>query len=356
MENLIKNRLRKAIDDKVFPGCVLGVIFKNGERKVYPMGRFTYENDSPSVKEDTIYDVASVTKAIPGSSILLKLIDEGKLEINDRLADYIPEFANYENKKDVLIKHLLTYTLDLDMSAMSSLKEKTANEITETVIGAPLKSLPGIKYAYSNPTAFLIGLVVEKITGKKLDESADEYFFKPLGMNRTTFHPEKFNKSEIAPTEMDDWRKRIIQREVHDESAFVLMENGPTAIAGLFSAVPDLLNFQEMLLNKGTYKEKTYFSPTIVEKMHTNQIEKDGDFAGLGWELNKPSFMGKHSHEQMMGKTGFTGCVVIIDPTRDVGFTLLSNRIWPKRPKDNSAINEVRRDIADIIFTGFVLH
>lgn len=314
------------------------------------MGRFTYENGFPSVNENTIYDVASVTKVIPGSSILLKLINDGKLDANDKLADYVPGFANHEDKKGVLIKHLLTYTLDIDLPAMSSLKDKTADDIAKYIIQAPLKSPPGAKHIYTNSTAFFTGLVAEKITGKKLDELADEYFFKPLEMDKTTFHPEKFDKSEIAPTEVDDWRGRTIQGEVHDESASVLMKNGPTAIAGLFSTVPDLLTFQEMILNEGTYEGKDYYSPAIVKQMHTNLIEDIGEYNGLGWDLNKPAYMGKYSHEQMMGKTGFTGCVVVIDPTRGVGFTLLSNRIWPKRPKDNSAINEVRRDIADIAF------
>lgn len=342
--------MKKAVKDKVFPGCVLGIILKNGERIIYPTGSLTYEKGSARVGENTIYDIASITKAIPGSAILLKLIDEGKLNANDRLVDYLPEFGNHENKKSVLIKHILTYTLDLDVPSMSSLKDRTASEIADCMMRAPLKSPPGTRYLYTNSTAFFISLIAEKITGKKLDELADGYFFKPLGMNRTTFHPERFDKSEIAPTEMDEWRGRTIHGEVHDESTYILMNERPTAIAGLFSTVPDLLTFQEMLLNDGSHEGRRYYSPAIVKQMYTNQIADIGEDAGLGWELNKPSYMGKYSNEHIMGKTGFTGCVMITDPIEDVGFSLLSNRIFPKRPKDNSAINEVRRDVADIVF------
>ena len=350
MDNQIKARLQKAVNDKVFPGCVLGVVTKDDKRKIYSVGTLTYDADSPAVKGDTIYDVASITKAIPGGAVLLKLIDEGKLGLGDRLVDYIPEFGNFENKKEVLIRHILTYTLDLDVPPMSTLKDKSAEEITRLIIESPLKSLPGTKYLYTNATAFFIGFIVEKVTGQKIDELANEYFFRPLQMNRTTFHPNKFPKNEIAPTEIDDWRGGVVHGEVHDESTYVLRNKYIVSIAGLFSTAPDLLNFQEMLLNRGSYKGKKYFSPEIVKDMHTNQIADIGQYEGLGWELNAPIYMGNFSHERMFGKTGFTGCLVLTDPIKGVGFTLLSNRTYPKRPLDSSAINEVRRDIANIVF------
>jgi len=352
IKDAIEKRAAQGIDEKVFPGCVVGVVSRTGERNIFPVGKLTYEDDSPIVREDTIYDVASITKSVPGSSVLLALIDEGKLKLDDRLADYIPEFANQKWKEDVLIKHLLTYTVDfLDVPSMSTMKDKSPEEIVERIISAPLRVPPGTSYVYGNPTALLIGLVIQKITGAHLDTLADKYFFEPLGMRRTTFHPDRFNKSEIAPTEIDSaWRKKVVHAEVHDESASVLMRNNPTAIAGLFSTVPDMLTFQEMLLNDGVHRGKRYFSPEIIKQMFTNQVDPAIGSVGLGWELNKPSFMGRCAHDHMLGKTGFTGCVMVVDPERKLGFALFSNRTYPKRPADNHAINEVRRDVADIVF------
>src|SRR5207249_735726 len=105
MEEKLIARLEKAVQDQVFPGCVLGLVKGSGERKVFPIGHFTYDADSTPVKEVTIYDMASVTKSIPGSCSLLKLIDEGRLGLEDRLIEYVPEFGNFENKKEVRIKH-----------------------------------------------------------------------------------------------------------------------------------------------------------------------------------------------------------------------------------------------------------
>lgn len=344
----ITERLQKAIGDHVFPGCVLGIVKRDGTRQFFPIGHCTYADTSPKVTEDTIYDLASITKSIAGASSLLKLIDQGKLQLEDRLVDFVPAFGNFENKKDVQIKHILTYTLSLDVPSMWTLKDKTPDTIINIVSKAPLRNPPGCVYWYTNSTALFIGLIVEKITGKRFDVFVDEHFFTPLGMHRTTYHPEKINKEDIAPTEIDEWRGRVIQGEVHDESTFTLQQKYVTAIAGLFSTAPDLLDFLEMLLHKGVKDRKRYFSEEIVTQMHTNQLGSIGDEAGLGWVIKHPETTGTHCSDDTFSKTGFTGTIVVVDPIKGVAFTLLSNRTYPKRTPDTKAINEVRRDIAEL--------
>ena len=339
--------------DKVFPGAVVGVVFTDGRKKVVPVGRFTYEYNSPVVEGNSIFDLASMTKSIPGACSLLSLIDAGLLNLEDKLVDFVPEFGNFENKQQVTIRHILTYTLDLDLPPMSGhLKNATAAELFETVVKAPLKSPPGFRYQYVNATASFIPLIVKKVTGKTLDVFAEEKFFSTLGMSRTTFYPEKFEKTECVPTEVDDWRGRTIQGEVHDESSFILKQAGyVTAISGLFSTALDLLKFLEMLLNRGCKDGQRYFSESIIKQMHTNQLGSNiNDQAGLGWEMNWPVGLGTICGPKTFYKTGFTGTLVAIDPDRGVAFTLLTNRIYPKRPKDSLAINGVRRDIANIVF------
>ena len=110
-KNQISQAASQAIKDKIFPGCVVGVVNKNGERQILPFGNFTYDESSAKVEENTIYDTASLTKSIPTGSLALQLIDDGKLKLTDKLIDYIPEFNN-SDRENVLIKHLLTYTLD----------------------------------------------------------------------------------------------------------------------------------------------------------------------------------------------------------------------------------------------------
>lgn len=353
MDVAIKERLEQAVKDGVFPGAVVGVVKANGERLVLPVGNLTYDRKSSPVVENTIYDIASITKAIPGSCSLLKLIDEGQIRLEDRLVDFVPDFGNYEDKREVRIKHILTYTIDIDMPPLSTLITKSAEELIDLVIKAPLKNPPGGRHLYTNATAGFIGLIVEKVTGQKLDHYADENFFVPLKMARTTYHPGKFDKNEVAPTEIDIWRGRVIQGEVHDESTAILQGAGyVTAIAGLFSTVPDLLNFLEMLLNEGMKDGRQYFSKAMVKQMHTNQIDLSiNDKAGLGWAMNWPEATGTHCSEETFSKSGFTGTLVVVDPVKGVAYALLSNRTYPKRPKDNSAIMAVRKDVSNIIFT-----
>lgn len=342
--------IRRAIEEMVFPGCVVGVVRKSGERIILPYGNFTYDADSSMVKNDSVYDAASVTKSIPGSSALLLLIDKGKLNLDDRLVDYVPAFGNNKQKKDVKIKDVLTYTLDLDVPSMASLKNESPEEILKIIINAPLKENSGKKFVYTNSTSLFIHIIVEKVTGETLDVFAEKQFFTPLAMNKTTFYPATLNQEEIAPTEVDDWRGGIVRGVVHDESAYTLRRKFIVGLAGLFSTVPDMLNFQEMLLNDGEANGRRYFSPMMVKQMHSNQLMEIGESTGLGWKYNVPNFMGEHSAE-IFGMTGFTGCAVLNNFVKGVGLVILSNRTWPKRPTDGTKINAVRRDIADIVFS-----
>lgn len=333
IEKLIEDRISRAISERIFPACVVGVIKKSGQKLVFPAGNFTYEGGSPTASEASIFDVASITKAIPTSSLALKLIDEGKLRLDDKLIDFIPDFRSSSRAK-VLIKHLLTYTLEFDFQ-LSSRKDQSAGEILEKILTANFRSPPGTTRHYANATSIFLGMVVERILDNTLDNLGEEYYFKPLGMSRTTFWPQKsFGKEEVVPTEIDNWRG-LVQGEVHDESAYVFMKAGKVVgSAGLFSTAPDLLSFLEMLLNGGA---------------------SAGIHQGLGWEVHQPYYMGRYSTKETFGKTGFTGCVVICDISKGVGMTMLSNATYPKRkpPQEHiNSINEVRRDIADIVFTN----
>lgn len=345
-KNQITNIVEQAIKDEVFPGCVVGIVDDKGKRQVLSFGNFTYEPSSPIVKEDTIYDTASITKSIPTGSLALQLIDEGKLKLTDKLIDYIPEFRN-SDRETVFIKHLLTYTLD--GYGLASLKEKSAANLYETLLAHDFEKRPGTVFKYTNIPATLLGLVIEKIVGETLDQCANEHFFKPLRMVRSTFHPERFSLDEIVPTEIDKWRG-LVHGVVHDESAWICKRDGKiVGHAGLFSTAPDILNFLEMLLNKGMFQGKKYFSENIIKQMENNQIPELNDFTGLGWELNQPRFMGDFCTPRTFGKTGFTGTLCVCDIEKGIAYVILSNRIFPKRPADSTAINAFRKKVGEII-------
>lgn len=351
----ISHAANNAIKDRIFPGCVVGIVNRNGERQILPFGNFTYDKPSPKVTENTMYDTASLTKSIPTGSLALQLIDEGKLKLTDKLIDYIPEFHN-SDRENILIKHLLTYTLDGYglASTVGKISEKpmqdvTASDLQDLLLTHDFGERPGVVFKYTNIPATLLGFVIEKINSDTLDNISDKHFFKPLHMNRSTFYPERFSLDGIVPTERDDWRG-LVHGVVHDESAYIWKKEGKiVGHAGLFSTAPDILNFLEMLLKKGMFQGQRYFSEEMVEQMGTNQIEDLNEFTGLGWELNQPRYMGDHCTPHTFGKTGFTGTLAICDVTKGIAYVILSNRIHPKRPADSVAINAFRKEVGEII-------
>ena len=347
-ESLIRQRLQRAIDEKVFPGACVGTIKHDGSRVIIPAGNFTYESQSPEVTAETQYDVASITKSIPTGSLALALVEEGKMNLDDKITKFLPEYKNNYSDQ-VLIRHLLTYSVVVDFADPNfSIQTATPEEVRHNLLTTDLKFPPGEIAQYTNAPALILTMVLEKITGTTLDELAKQYFFNPLQMNHSTFTPE--DMLAVPPTEIDDWRG-LVQGVVHDETSFVLGKERPSGCAGLFSNVPDLLTFLEMLLNEGELNGRRYFSKEMVQQMHTNQFQVPNACMGLGWELNEPRFMGKFTTSNTFGKTGFTGTVCVIHVEHGIAYVLLSNRTYPKRSSPEG-INEVRRDISDIVFNN----
>lgn len=250
------------------------------------------------------------------------------------------------------MKHLLTHTLDFNLQ-LSRCKELSPPTILEAVFNAEIKSPPGSTFLYCNATSILLGVLVERVFGETLDTLADRYFFHPLKMGTSTFSPPDETKKEIVPTEIDEWRGRTIQGEIHDESAWKLKEIMVPGSAGLFSNAPDLLMFMEMLLCDGNYNGQQFFKPESIALLSTNQVAGIDECTGLGWELNQSHYMGTHCSNRTIGKTGFTGCVVMCDLEKGVGLVLLSNYTWPQRKGSKDRINKLRREIADAVFQRF---
>lgn len=326
MPEQIRDRAERAISEKIFPGCVVGIVNMRGDRTLLPFGSLTYEG-AESVTGDTVYDVASVTKSIPLSSLIALLADEGKLGLTDLVRTYIPEL---HNDRAATIGDLLRYRVQ--GLRMSELAEYSPKDIAHFIFQAGFADLPG-EPKYSNLPAFLLGVILERVTGKNIDRLSREYFFDPLGMAHTSFFPDETQM--IAPTEIQG--SVAVRGIVHDESARVFAREGrAVGHAGLFSTAPDILLFLRALL-QGEY-------PAVV---HAAQ-------KGIGWQLNQGFFMGKKFGPRTFGKTGFTGSSVVIDTDRGIGIVILSNRTYPTRPEDaaslSSAINIFRRDITDIVF------
>ena len=318
----------RAITEGVFPGCVIGIMH-GPERWTGAFGHFTYEANT-QVHDDTVYDVASLTKSVIVATLTHQLINEKKITLDTRLIEYLPDFhGGYRD--DITVRHLLTYTLG--GIRMSEFKDESAARILDIMLHFTASHPPGEKFEYSNVPAFLLGLFLENILGP-LEKAATEQIFKPFDMDASTFFPHG-----AAPTEIDF--RGVVQDVVHDESAYVFRKAGRTVgHAGLFSTVPDLMRFLDQF----------HIGRMSAVPAETNQLARLGAFAGLGWELNQGHFMGTRRQPCTFGKTGFTGCSMVCDAKHRISIVILSNRTFPHRSADASAINAFRNAVCDIVF------
>lgn len=343
-ENILK-LIHSEQESRIFPGCVIGIVKRDEQKFTFPFGHFTYEKGAQEVTRDAIYDVASITKAIPTSCLALKLIEEKKFSLDEKLISIVPEYQG-SFRNEITLKHLLTQTLSFSFS-LSSMRHESTDYIMKRIMHAELIDKPGKNYNYSNATSILLGLMIEKAGGKTLDVLADAYFFKPLHMQNTTFSPSRFPVASIVPTEIVD--KKMIQGVVHDESARILSAKTVVGSAGLFSTADDLLIFLNMLLSGGVSQGRRIFEPATVAAMCEGVVIGDKQL-GLGWESNSP-WMGTVHSEKIIGKTGFTGCFIFCDMEKGIGLVHLSNHIFPQRKTSRESINRFRANLIDSVLT-----
>lgn len=358
MEEGIQKILRTEIEKQTFPGCVVGVVDRGGARVVVAEGAFTYDDGVPKVTPETIYDVASLTKTVVTATLAMQLVDRGTLGLDDPARAYLPEWQA-KGADAVTVRHLLSHAVQFcaqrgsDIFQLALEKDKSAGEIFDAIIRAPLCGPPGETFAYTNAASILLGRIVEGVAEKPLDQLADEQLFVPLRMQRTTFHPlDRFSKEEIVPTEDDPWRGRIIQGEVHDESAWKLSQERVVGSAGLFSTATDLLMYLEMILKKGELRGTRYLREETVMRMGENQLTRGADAVGLGWELNRPEIMGSDAGK-VWGKTGFTGCVMFVHQRMGRAMVMLSNTIYPRRRPRAELLERIyapRQQLANLVF------
>lgn len=339
----------QAIKDKKFPGAVIGYI-KDGQKHISTYGSLTYDSGASKTTPETIYDLASISKVIPTASVILKLIEQGKLTESTKIIDFIPELKN-KYRDQITVKHLLTYTILFDLPRLSEVALKGGHELLKACLSAELAFAPGEKFFYSNFPSTLLAMIAEKATGKKFTTLANEMFFEPLKMTSSTFDPKLLPNVQIAPTEVEP--QGIVVGEVHDESARALYKAGLTVShAGLFSTADDLLTFAQMLLNNGSLNGREFFKPETVMQMHTNQLGDINQKMGLGWFIKGSGFdfIGNAPSNEAFGMTGFTGTSILIDPTKKRALVALTNATFPKRYDNRDDINSFRRSLADVVF------
>ncbi|MES1244843.1 MAG: serine hydrolase domain-containing protein [Acidobacteriota bacterium] len=324
-----------------FPGGVLAVGDRNGLIHLHPFGRLSYAPDARPVEAGTLYDLASLTKAVATTTMAMILMDERRLDLDRPVHDFLPAFQG-PGKEEVTVRHLLTHSSGLEATAPLFREIRGKAAYVERIAAMDLVYPPGSKSVYSDLGVILLGDVLERAAHRPLDVFVRERVFLPLGMKHTGFRPPRPLWSRIAPTEHDPWRGRMIQGEVHDENAFAM--GGVAPHAGLFSTAGDLARFARMLLDGG----RPIVSSQTLELFTKKAGIPDSDRA-LGWDTKSAegSSAGTLFSPDSFGHTGFTGTSIWIDPERSLFVILLTNRVYPTR--ENNLIREVRPAVADAV-------
>jgi uncharacterized protein YbbC (DUF1343 family)/CubicO group peptidase (beta-lactamase class C family) len=319
--------MEKAVADGNIPGGVV-LIGHNGKvvyRKAF--GSRSLEPTHEPMTVDTIFDLASLTKCIATTTSMMKLIQNGSVRLNDPVAAYLPEFAQ-NGKQDITVRELMTHysglAPDLDLKVEWQGREAAFQMAMQQKPQYP----PGSRFVYSDINFEMLGFLVEKVTGKPLNEFARDNAFAPLGMKDTRFLPPADWSPRIAPTQYDEQGK-MLRGIVHDPTARRM--GGVAGHAGLFSTADDLSKFAEDLLNGNKI-----LSRSAVEKMSTPQQPANAaSQRGLGWDIDSPfaSNRGELLPVGSFGHTGFTGTSLWIDPITDTYIILLTNAVHPRGGK-----------------------
>ncbi len=365
------------------PGCQV-LVAKNGT-VVFDQsyGYYTYDQSQP-VTSSTLYDLASVTKVAGTLQAVMYLKDQGKLNIEEKVATYLPELAR-TNKRDMTIRDVLLHQAGLKPGIptwertvtsnglkptfyASTRSEDFPNEVApgeystkaadDSVWAWTMRSglLPRIKGRYPTEYSDLSFMVMKRVCEKILQQPIEVFlqnsFYRPLGLGSMTYNPlRRFPKSCIAPTENDTYyRREQLQGTVHDQTAALV--GGVGGHAGLFATANDLAVLMQMNLQNGSYGGTRYFQTPVVAEFARPQVA--GGRRGLGWDHGDPSKpqgpTSNLSPASTFGHTGFTGTCVWMDPDNQILYVFLSNRVYPDAGNNKLRQYNIRTRIHEVIY------
>jgi CubicO group peptidase (beta-lactamase class C family) len=367
--------VQTAIAEHVFPCASLAVAQAGRMVALKSFGKFVYPEDlarEPStglagenhdVSPSTLFDLASVTKAVATTTMAMILYERGLLELEAPIIGTVPEFLTADaRRRDVTFRMLLAHSSGLPAYEKLFLSAHNRDELLQAALITPLTADPGIRAEYSDIGFIVLGEALERMAGEPLDIFCQREIFGPLGMSRTTFNPPAELRSQIPPTADErgtaapasvvspstetrprsTFRNRIIQGEVQDENAFVL--GGAAGHAGLFSVAEDVARFAQAMLQSGA----PILRPETIRLFTRREATPAGTSRALGWDTpSTPSQSGKYFGPRSFGHLGYTGTSLWIDPDRQLSISFLTNRTWPDC--SNQAIKRVRPRVHDAV-------
>ena len=360
--------VEKAIADKQLPGAV--VLVGRGDQVLYrkAFGFITYSPAAAVTTPDTVFDLASLTKPLVTTTLIMQLVEQGELRLTDPVGKYLQQLTDAEVKK-ITILQLLTHSSGLADGFDRREYWQGTTGLEQQLAKLKLKAKPDQQFVYSDIGFILLGLVAEQITKQPLDLVAQQRIFLPLQMKDSRYLP--LNKpsqdvayiQRIAPTEnlkgdvdyqklLPNYAQPYLHGVVHDPTALRL--GGVAGHAGVFGTADDLALFAQMLLNGGELKGQRVLSPLAVQRLLTpvvigNQSRVLGWDMQTGYSAPKGDLMSAGS----FGHTGFTGTGIWIDPASRTYIILLSNRVHPNR---DTSITDLRAKLANIVASAVPLN
>lgn len=281
--------------------------------------------------QNTVFDLASLTKPIATASCIMRLVQAGQIALDDKVADHLPEFRSQE-KQVVTIKQLLLHTGGLIPDNAMADYQDGAEVARERLLGLSLQYKPGTRFRYSDVGFQVLGELIEAKTGTSLADFAAKEIFDPLGMDETGYLPERPLRERAATTEQREGR--WMEGEVHDPRAYAV--GGVAGHAGLFSTANDLAIYSQMMIEGGTLGDANIFTQEIVDQMTKGYDVTGGSpdrpwERGLGWDKRTgySSNRGESMTASAFGHGGFTGTSLWIDPELELFVIFLSNRVHP---------------------------
>lgn len=305
--------IQKLIAEKIIPGTSYGFI-EGGKQYRYTEGYAAVFPEKESIQENQLYDIASLTKVMMTTTVILQLVEENKIAIDDTLQEYLADFTCPK----VTIRHLLTHTSAIK-GFIPNRDALSAEALKKAILQLPVEDTIGKQVVYTDTGMILLGFLIEEIENETLIKVFEKRVIQLLNLTDSSFHPTR--PDQCAPSELHP-KRGLIRGEVHDPKAYVLGDH--CGSAGLFSSLNDCLKFAQMILNKGQLDGTRILQQQTVEKLLNDWTPTRELNRSLGWDLK-----GTKKH-LILFHTGFTGTFMLIDIHESKAFVFLSNRVHPK--------------------------
>jgi CubicO group peptidase (beta-lactamase class C family) len=337
---LIDEVMRRGIAAGGFPGgaVIVGrrgaIVWERG------YGTLSWTTGTPVDAEQTMYDVASLTKVVATTAATMVLVDRGKLKLDAPVVRSVPAFRG-RGKDAITLRDLLMHRSGLPAGRVLTRKGSGPASARRLVLTTPLVRQPGTHAEYSDLGLDVVGFVVERVSREPLDRFLRRTVYDPLGMRSTMFRPGPTHRPRIAPTE-----RPLARGEVHDRNARAL--GGVAGHAGLFATAGDLAVFAQLMLGDGIAAGTRVFADSTVRDF----TQPGPGWRALGWETcSGGGSCGRYLTPRAFGHTGFTGTSMWMDPERDLFVIVLTNWIHGRSRggvAPTAVLQDVRGDVVDL--------